>query len=114
MNMEPKKTSRKSIKTVEISVAPMTAADKPSADSKPVKRTAAAKSKTTAKSASPTTSAPKNTSHRHSKVSPSSAPSINYEEVARLAYKYWEERSYAHGFAEEDWHRAESVISARS
>lgn len=33
------------------------------------------------------------------------------EEVAKLAYFYWVERNYAHGFAEQDWHRAVTVLS---
>ena len=96
--METKKTSKKSIKTVE----------SPSAESKPVKRAPAKRAVTPS---SP--SEPKNTSHRHSKPSPvATEPSMNYEEVARLAYKYWEERNYANGSAEEDWDRAERALSA--
>lgn len=107
--MEPKKTSKKSLKINEISVAPLAAAETSLPASKPVKRKTAASSKTTA----PKPSTPKNSSHRHSKTSSTPAPSINYEEVARLAYKFWEERNYAHGFADEDWQRAEKVIRAR-
>jgi len=112
--MEPKKTSKKSLKIAEIPVAPLAATEASVPASKPVKRTTAASGKTTAKAASKTPSTPKNSSHRHSKPSPAPAPSINYEEVARLAYKFWEERNYAHGFADEDWQRAEKVIRARS
>jgi hypothetical protein len=110
--METKKTSKKSSKTAEKSVASLNAAEAPVAVSKPVKR-APAKSKAVSKVPS-SSSAPKNSSHRHSKSSPATAASVNYEEVARLAYKYWEERNYAHGFAEEDWHRAEKVVRSRS
>ncbi len=112
--MEPKKTSKKSLKITEISVAPLAAAETSLPASKPVKRKTAS-SKTTAKvSSKPAASTPKNSSHRHSKTSPAPAAAINHEEVARLAYKYWEERNYAHGFAEEDWHRAEKAVRARS
>lgn len=32
------------------------------------------------------------------------------EAIAELAYSYWAERGYAHGFAEEDWARAEAAL----
>jgi hypothetical protein len=35
------------------------------------------------------------------------------EAVAELAYQYWAERGYAHGFADEDWARAEAELSSR-
>lgn len=35
---------------------------------------------------------------------------VGRDEVAQLAYQYWEERNYAHGYAEEDWHRAEKAL----
>ncbi len=34
------------------------------------------------------------------------------EEVAQLAHAFWVERNFAHGFAEEDWFRAEKALSA--
>jgi hypothetical protein len=112
--METKKTSKKSLKIAEIAVAPLAAPEAPVSASKPAKRAKAASSKTTGKVTGKSAATPKNSSHRHSKNSPTPAASINYDEVARLAYKYWEERNYAHGFAEEDWHRAEKAIRARS
>ncbi|MCC6342452.1 MAG: DUF2934 domain-containing protein [Bryobacterales bacterium] len=33
-----------------------------------------------------------------------------HEEIARLAYSYWEQRSRQHGHAVEDWLRAERQI----
>jgi hypothetical protein len=86
-------------------------------DSKPVKRT-------TKSSAAPKAATTK-TAHRHSTLSvsatpveaiaatgagPSSTPAP--EEVARLAHAFWVERNFAHGFAEEDWLRAEKTLSA--
>jgi hypothetical protein len=35
------------------------------------------------------------------------------EEIARLAYSYWEARGYQGGSAEEDWLRAEQELDAR-
>lgn len=35
---------------------------------------------------------------------------ITTEAIAQRAYQYWVERGYAHGFAEEDWRRAESEL----
>jgi hypothetical protein len=35
------------------------------------------------------------------------------EEVAKLAYKYWQERQGRAGSPEEDWFRAEEVVRNR-
>ena len=37
----------------------------------------------------------------------------NREEIAKLAYKYYEERGYKHGYHHEDWQRAEQEIRNR-
>jgi len=36
------------------------------------------------------------------------------EAIAKLAYKYWEQRGYQHGNAHEDWIRAEAEFLSRS
>jgi hypothetical protein len=33
-----------------------------------------------------------------------------HHEIAQLAYSYWENRGYEHGFADEDWLRAEREL----
>jgi hypothetical protein len=109
--MESKKTSKKSAKTTDIAAAPVMLTEAPKKVSKPVKRAASA-GKAAAK-VSAKSSSPKNSSHRHSKPSAAAPAPINYDEVARLAYKYWEDRNHADGFAEEDWHRAEKAIRAQ-
>jgi hypothetical protein len=38
---------------------------------------------------------------------------ISPEEVAKLAYSYFVERGYQHGYAEEDWLRAERELKSR-
>jgi hypothetical protein len=38
---------------------------------------------------------------------------ISHEEIARLAYSYWESRGFTHGLADEDWIRAEAQLLAR-
>ena len=38
---------------------------------------------------------------------------IEPEEIARLAYSYWEERNSEEASAEEDWLRAERQLRAR-
>ena len=38
----------------------------------------------------------------------------NHEKIAQLAHSYWVERGYAHGFAEQDWLRAEQQLKARA
>jgi hypothetical protein len=34
----------------------------------------------------------------------------SHEEIARLAYSYWEARGRRHGCREEDWYRAEREV----
>jgi hypothetical protein len=41
-------------------------------------------------------------------------PILAHEEVARLAYSYWEARGCEGGSADEDWHRAEAELRARA
>lgn len=38
---------------------------------------------------------------------------VSHSHVANLAYSYWIARGYAHGFAEEDWHRAERELQEK-
>ena len=42
-----------------------------------------------------------------------STQAISPEEIARLAYSYWEARGFTHGLADEDWVRAEAALLAR-
>jgi hypothetical protein len=42
-------------------------------------------------------------------VTPASRPS--HDEIARLAYSYWQARGYQHGSAEADWLRAEAELA---
>jgi hypothetical protein len=37
----------------------------------------------------------------------------SHEEIARLAYAYWEARGQPHGSAQEDWFRAEHELLIR-
>jgi hypothetical protein len=37
----------------------------------------------------------------------------NREEIAKLAYKYYEERGHKHGSHEDDWYRAEREVNRR-
>jgi hypothetical protein len=36
------------------------------------------------------------------------------EDIARLAYSYWEERGSTDGSSEDDWYRAEEELRARA
>lgn len=38
---------------------------------------------------------------------------VSQANIAQLAYSYWIARDYAHGFAEEDWHRAERELKSK-
>jgi hypothetical protein len=37
-----------------------------------------------------------------------------FDEIARLAYSYWETRGYQGGSAEEDWRRAEEKLKSQA
>ena len=41
-------------------------------------------------------------------------PHFSHEEIARLAYSYWEARQSPHPSAEDDWFRAERELRARA
>ena len=57
--------------------------------------------------ASPATEAPTTTPVSHRK------PAVSPEEIAYLAYSYWEARGFTHGLADEDWIRAEAELLGR-
>ena len=38
---------------------------------------------------------------------------VTFDEIAKLAYSYWEARGYQGGSQEEDWLRAEQELNAR-
>lgn len=40
-------------------------------------------------------------------------PVASYQEIARLAYTYWEARGCQGGSPEQDWQRAEQELSAK-
>ena len=42
------------------------------------------------------------------------SPQLKTEEIARLAYSYWEARGCQGGSADEDWFRAEQELRARA
>ena len=57
------------------------------------------------------------TERSESAIAPSStaAPSASYptfDEIAQLAYSYWEVRGYQGGSSDEDWLRAEQELRA--
>ena len=95
-------------KTTEAEVSPVAATEQPKR-----KRTATPKS-TAAATPKPATAA----SHKHTskKTAPQESPSeqpvtvISHEEIAQLAYSYWEARGFAPGSPEEDWLRAEREL----
>jgi Protein of unknown function (DUF2934) len=41
-------------------------------------------------------------------------PLADREEIARLAYEYWQERGCPEGSAEDDWLRAEAELRANT
>jgi hypothetical protein len=44
---------------------------------------------------------------------PASAAALDHEEIARVAYSYWEARGCNGGSPEEDWFRAENELRAK-
>lgn len=77
--------------------------------------------KTAVKAAEPKVSAkpraPRATAHKHHAktsvevIETPVAPVIVHEDVARLAYSYWEARGFQGGSAENDWLRAEGELT---
>jgi hypothetical protein len=55
--------------------------------------------------------------HRHKKATPVAAaspdPIVDTDEIATLAFSYWESRGYQGGSPEEDWFRAETELRER-
>lgn len=51
----------------------------------------------------------------HSEIAEEAANEIpdNRDEIAALAYRYYQERGGEHGFHEEDWYRAEREVRLR-
>jgi hypothetical protein len=45
-------------------------------------------------------------------VTAAPAKTATHEDIAKLAYSYWLERGGAHGFAEQDWLRAERELKS--
>jgi hypothetical protein len=45
---------------------------------------------------------------------PAAAPAPTREDIARLAEKYWAERGWPEGSAEQDWLRAENELKSAS
>jgi hypothetical protein len=72
--------------------------------------------KTRAKAARTPETAP-SAPRRHKKATPVAAASsdsiISTEEIAMLAFSYWETRGYQGGTPEDDWFRAESELRER-
>jgi hypothetical protein len=46
-------------------------------------------------------------------ATPSVAGSVTHEQIALLAYSYWQQRGFHGGSPEEDWHRAERELTSR-
>jgi hypothetical protein len=54
---------------------------------------------------------PRKTAAKKEKVARPATPAIpSHEEIAARAHSYWEQRGYRHGYAEQDWLRAEQDL----
>ena len=65
------------------------------------------------------TAAPKTAAKTRAKAAPktgavdiAASRTPSYEEIAQLAQRYWAERGWQDGYAEQDWLRAEQVLLA--
>ena len=132
--MPSNKPSKKTINITEKSAAPKS--EQISKDSKPLQRTRPAARTHEESLPAAKVSTPNKTSHHHLKASPAGTPVVvaatpvieevvavatavplkgnvvAHDEVARLAYSFWEERNYTDGFAEQDWQRALQTLGA--
>jgi hypothetical protein len=70
---------------------------------------ARAKSSTTRKHRNPAVTARSESAATPSAAAPASIP---FDEIAQLAYSYWEARGYQGGSPEQDWLRAEHELRA--
>jgi Protein of unknown function (DUF2934) len=120
--MQSSKTSKKTSKIVDKTTV---AAEENTPAAEPVAKPRVSRSSKTKKEVSEMASG----THRHkSSYSSTSIASASEEvkplnempshavhprQIAELAYSYWVERGYAHGAAEEDWLRAERVLTGR-
>lgn len=85
---------------------------------------AAAPAKVTVKKPrAPRATAAKAVTHKHKKITPAATPvepvaaevsaslaEPSHEDIARLAYSYWEARGYQSGSQEDDWLRAVTAL----
>lgn len=54
---------------------------------------------------------PRKTAAKKEKVARLATPALpSREEIEKLAHSYWEQRGYQHGYAEQDWLRAEQDL----
>jgi len=72
------------------------------------KAKAPAKSKTTTKTATTKTATKANSIHQVEKAT------ITHDQIEQLARKYWAERGWKDGYAEQDWLRAESELRQKA
>ena len=56
------------------------------------------------------TAKPRKTATKKEKVAEMVKPAPSREEIEQLARKFWAERGYQEGYAEEDWLRAEQQL----
>jgi hypothetical protein len=109
--MQSDNTSKKTRK-----VAPKPAASVTETAAAETVKTARAKkpSPTKSSAAKKSSASPK---HHHSAATPKPAPpaKVEYtnEDIARLAHSFWEKRNFAHGYATEDWLRAEAELGIK-
>jgi hypothetical protein len=76
------------------------------------RKTTTTKTKTAPASADPIAINSHEATENH--MNGSRQPKVSHDDVARLAHRFWKERGHKHGHHEEDWFRAEQVLSGKA
>jgi hypothetical protein len=50
---------------------------------------------------------------QYTRPEPKLPRTLSHDEIARLAYSYWEARGRRHGCPDEDWYRAEREVKSK-
>ncbi len=114
----------------KVSTRPENAESNADAGTEDPARKATPRRRAPARAAGDATGNPKKTAHPRTKAAPSpqragarkegareeppaGPPAALHEQIAQLAYSYWEARGYQQGDPQEDWYRAEREILGR-
>lgn len=72
------------------------------------------KKTTTRKKTSASAGAPMSIASKKTSAKAPAIKAASYEEIAKLAHRFWSERGYQHGHDAEDWLRAEQELLGKA